>query len=254
MDKEVVFNELYKKIENEIKEQYEKKYKSEIETLKRKIEDNKHLIEQAEKWREKDLIYNRKKEEIKKEILKDIEDKIYEFIGGHEYYEIKFDVVDGPKCNLCDEDRNLVYTHPSGKILKVKCDCAKVRRKHYYAHLAEGKKLVIGDNIYIYYSQHFNLYSDYARDNCRLNVENITCNGDYYVDQNENIAGATTIVTRGPYGYHCFDGSKVEKTKLTKDIIFKINEHSALNKILFESKEIAEKWADILNTYSVDER
>lgn len=146
-------NEFEEKIE-ELKESLRESVKDEVkEELKRLRKENKELwelkinlakIEDEYKRKQTELRFkmNNAKQEAREARLKELfEDTGMSTILYHAGYNFVYK----PKCNKCDNDRQIHFKSPSGKDYKEVCECAKRYRK-YIPISNELVKFCMGDN------------------------------------------------------------------------------------------------------------
>lgn len=120
------------------------------ETLKDNVKENLKYIQEENKRlkKENDELKKREREISSKEHMLDIREKDLETRTEWTFYKKKFSEILNPleenvtfwkveyeyrqkdKCNLCDDNREIIFSSPQGKEIKEKCDCDKNYR--YY--------------------------------------------------------------------------------------------------------------------------
>lgn len=78
--------------------------------------------------RERDIQY--KEDNLRRDVEKEFYNKTMEDVFEHlledsEVWYAEHIPHEKPKCNLCNEERELVATYPNGEIVKKQCDCAR---------------------------------------------------------------------------------------------------------------------------------
>lgn len=78
--------------------------------------------------RERDIQY--KEDNLRRDVEKEFYNKTIEEVFEHlledsEVWYAEHIPHEKPKCNLCNEERELVATYPNGEIVKKQCDCAR---------------------------------------------------------------------------------------------------------------------------------
>ena len=128
----------------DLKEQLKKEVKQEIqEKIKTLENENKELQEVKENWeeikqeyenktieleREKQKILNNAKTEIYNATLKDLFENCTFF---EKIYQVDYEYEEQPKCDKCDENRELTVIDCYEREHKVDCKCAKSKRKFF---------------------------------------------------------------------------------------------------------------------------
>lgn len=78
--------------------------------------------------RERDIQYKEDnlKRDVEKEFYNKTMDEVFEhLLEDSEVWYAEHVPHEKPKCNLCNEDRELIATYPNGEIVKKQCDCAR---------------------------------------------------------------------------------------------------------------------------------
>lgn len=119
--------------ENTIKELEEelnfyKNYQEEKKSLDREL---------AKIKRESEAAYNKGYEECKKKRLQNLLDLQHYWVISYEMDYIN------PKCDKCDDNRNIHFFSPSGKELEEKCECGKTH-KHFLAKQSDMVSMIFG--------------------------------------------------------------------------------------------------------------
>lgn len=78
--------------------------------------------------RERDIQY--KEDNLRRDVEKEFYNKTMEEVFEHlledsEVWYAEHIPHEKPKCNLCNEERELIATYPNGEIVKKQCDCAR---------------------------------------------------------------------------------------------------------------------------------
>ena len=78
--------------------------------------------------RERDIQYKEDnlKRDVEREFYSKTMDEVFEhLLEDSEVWYAECVPHENPKCDLCDEERQMVATYPNGEIVKKQCDCAK---------------------------------------------------------------------------------------------------------------------------------
>ena len=78
--------------------------------------------------RERDIQYKEDnlKRDVEREFYSKTMDEVFEhLLEDSEVWYAEYVPHEKPKCDLCDEERQMVATYPNGEIVKKQCDCAK---------------------------------------------------------------------------------------------------------------------------------
>ena len=78
--------------------------------------------------RERDVQYKEDnlKRDVEREFYSKTMDEVFEhLLEDSEVWYAEYIPHEKPKCDLCDEERQMVATYPNGEIVKKQCDCAK---------------------------------------------------------------------------------------------------------------------------------
>lgn len=134
-----VADEILMEFQQKMKETLLESVKLDIETIKN---ENIKLKEENEKYKqrerditnkENELRYkeNNLKTEVAKEFYKNnIGDTLKQYIEDCEVWFADVDRYQNNKCNLCNENRELIAKFPNGKTTKTECTCAKYLSKY----------------------------------------------------------------------------------------------------------------------------
>ena len=78
--------------------------------------------------RERDIQYKEDnlKRDVEREFYSKTMDEVFEhLLEDSEVWYAEYVPHEKPKCDLCDEERQMIATYPNGEIVKKQCDCAK---------------------------------------------------------------------------------------------------------------------------------
>jgi regulator of replication initiation timing len=127
---DIVMSEFGEKMKEALKAEVKDHYERiESENARLKAENNKLREKEREVNRkETDLKY--KEENLKREVINEfyrsnIGDTLKEYLDTCEVWFAGISRYQGEKCNLCNDEREMIAKFPNGKITTVKCDCAK---------------------------------------------------------------------------------------------------------------------------------
>jgi regulator of replication initiation timing len=118
---------LLESIKSEIKSIAEEN--STLRAENKKLKEKQHEVDR----RERDLKY--KEDNLKREVEKEfyqsnIGDTLKQYIEDCEIWFADVERYQNKKCDLCNEERELIVKFPNGKITKTDCDCAKFLSKY----------------------------------------------------------------------------------------------------------------------------
>ena len=132
-------DELFDEVKNKLINAAKDSIKSDMSYLrsenKRLIERNQELEKKAHEvaQKERDLEYkaNNLRREVENEFYNKAIDELFQNrIENIDVWFAEHTPHDQPKCNHCDENRDLKHTFHNGKTVSVKCDCAN--QNYYY--------------------------------------------------------------------------------------------------------------------------
>lgn len=136
--------------------------------------------------RERDIQY--KEDNIRRDVEKEFYNKTMEEVFEHlledsEVWYAEHIPHEKPKCNLCNEERELIATYPNGEIVKKQCDCASPI--YVYEPIISVNKQIkfhkaykprYSDHKKCYFTKNYRPNKDYAEVYdcyCEFRIENI---------------------------------------------------------------------------------
>ena len=108
--------------------------KTEFERLKRENEDLRKTVKEYNDMKsklfskERELQY--KEDNLKRDVERDFYNKTMDEVFEHlledsEVWYAEYVPHEKPKCDLCNEEREIIATYPNGEVVKKQCDCAR---------------------------------------------------------------------------------------------------------------------------------
>lgn len=123
---------------DEMKEKFREILREDVNTeLSRLTKENAELRKTVKEYndkkmelarRERDIQYKEDnfKRDVEREFYSKTMDEVFEhLLEDSEVWYAEYVPHEKPKCDLCDEERQMVATYPNGEIVKKQCDCAK---------------------------------------------------------------------------------------------------------------------------------
>lgn len=123
---------------DEMKEKFREILREDVNTeLNRLIKENAELRKAVQEYnhekmdltrRERDIQYKEDnyKRDVEREFYsKTIEEVFEQLLEDSEVWYAEHVPHEKPKCDLCDEDRQMIATYPNGEVVKKQCDCAR---------------------------------------------------------------------------------------------------------------------------------
>lgn len=127
---EIFFDEMKEKfreiLREDINSELEKLTRENAELRKTVKEYNDKKMELAR--RERDIQY--KEDNLKRDVERDFYSKTMDEVFEHlledsEVWYAEYVPHEKPKCDLCNEEREMIATYPNGEVVKKQCDCAR---------------------------------------------------------------------------------------------------------------------------------
>lgn len=173
--------------------------------------------------RERDIQY--KEDNLRKDVEKEFYNKTMEEVFDHlledsEVWYAEHIPHERPKCNLCNEERELIATYPNGEIVKKKCDCARLI--YVYEPMISVNKQIK------FHKAYKPRYSDHKK--CYF-TKNYRPNKDY------------------AEAYDCYSGFRIENIfdEFNDDVKEYHETKRYGEKVAFRNKEACQKYCDWLN-------
>lgn len=123
---------------DEIKEKFREILREDVNSeLSRLTKENAELRKTVKEYNDKKMELSRRERDIKykednfkrdveKEFYNKTMDEVFEhLLEDSEVWYAEHVSHEKPKCNLCNEDRELIATYPNGEIVKKQCDCTR---------------------------------------------------------------------------------------------------------------------------------
>lgn len=123
---------------DEMKEKFREILREDVNSqLSRLTKENAELRKAVQEYNDKKMELNRrekelqyKEENLKREVEKEFYNKTMDEVLEHlledsEVWYAERVPHEKPKCNLCNDERQMVATFPNGEVTKKQCDCAK---------------------------------------------------------------------------------------------------------------------------------
>lgn len=109
-------------------------FKAEMENLRKENEELQEV-----KKRMKDIEFERRQEKneverIRREAVDEAKkDRLTQLLEGmrHTVYTVDYEYENKPKCDKCNDDRNVEYTTPLGRVAHEACLCKKTIKNHF---------------------------------------------------------------------------------------------------------------------------
>lgn len=173
--------------------------------------------------RERDIRY--KEDNLRRDVEKEFYNKTIEEVFEHlledsEVWYAEHIPHEKPKCNLCNEERELIATYPNGEIVKKQCDC--VRPIYVYEPIISVNKQIK------FHKAYKPRYSDHKK--CYL-TKNYRPNKDY------------------AEAYDCYSEFRIENIfdEFNDDVKEYHETKRYGEKVAFRNKEACQKYCDWLN-------
>lgn len=222
---ELFFDEMKEKFREILKSDVESeltRLTKENEELRRAVQEyNNEKMELMRKTRELQHKEDNLKREVEREFYnKTMEEVLENLLEDSEVWYAEYVPHEKPKCDLCDEERQMIATYPNGEVIKKRCDCA------IPAHVYEP---VISVNKEIKFHKAWKpRYSDHKK--CYF-TKNYKPNKDY--------ADA----------YDYYSEFRIENIydEFNEDVKIYHEAKSYGTKIAFRNKEVCQKYCDWLN-------
>lgn len=123
---------------DEMKEKFREILREDVNSeLSRLTKENAELRKTVKEYNDKKMEFSRrerdiqyKEDNLRRDVEKEFYNKTMEEVFEHlledsEVWYAEHIPHEKPKCNLCNEERELIATYPNGEIVKKQCDCAR---------------------------------------------------------------------------------------------------------------------------------
>ena len=123
---------------NEMKEKFREILKADIDSQLGKLtRENAELRETVKEYNDKKMELARREREVRRkednlkceverEFYSKTMDEVFErLLEDSEVWYAEYVPHDKPKCDLCNEEREMIATYPNGEVVKKQCDCAR---------------------------------------------------------------------------------------------------------------------------------
>ena len=167
---------------DEMKEKFREILKADIDSQLGKLtRENAELRKTVKEYNDKKMELTRREREVQyKEdnLQRDVErefyrktmDEVFEhLLEDSEVWYAEHVPHDKPKCDLCDEERQMIATYPNGEVAKKKCECAKptyvyepVISVNRQIKFHKAYKPRNSDNKKVYFTKKYSPNKDYA--------------------------------------------------------------------------------------------
>lgn len=156
---------------DEMKEKFREILREDVNTeLSRLTKENAELRKTVKEYndkkmelarRERDIHYKEDnfKRDVEREFYSKTMDEVFEhLLEDSEVWYAECVPHEKPKCDLCNEEREMIATYPNGEIVKKQCDCAKQPTYVYEPVISVNKQIKFHKTYKPRYSDHKECY------------------------------------------------------------------------------------------------